>query len=262
MADQRTFFIDGAAYDRMMGRWSALAGAEFLDWLAPSEGLRWLDVGCGTGAFTELLIGRCAPVEVQGIDPAAAQIAYASKRPGARLAQFRQGDAQALPFADDSFDVAIMALVIAFVPDTAKAIAEMIRVVRPGGWLAAYMWDFYGDGSPTGPLTAALRSINIAYAMPPSIAFSQRDNMVALWRQARLAAIETRSIQVPVSYADFDEFWAVNSVVGPAGIAVRGLSPSTRDKLKTRLREQLPRDRDGRISYLAHANAVKGQIPG
>ena len=79
MADQRTFFTDGAAYDRMMGRWSALAGAEFLDWLALPKGLRWLDVGCGTGAFTELLIARCAPAEVQGIDPAAAQIDYASE---------------------------------------------------------------------------------------------------------------------------------------------------------------------------------------
>lgn len=261
MADQRTFFTDGAAYDRMMGRWSALAGAEFLDWLALPKGLRWLDVGCGTGAFTELLIARCAPTEVQGVDPSAAQIDYAKSRPGARPAQFRQGDAQALPFADNGFDVAAMALVIAFVPDPAKAMAELTRVVQPGGWIAAYMWDLPAGGSPNGPITSAMQSMGMTYAMPPSVAFSQRDNLHALWNQAGLAAIETRAIQVPVGYADFDEFWEVNSVVGPAGTAVRGLSPSAREELKTHLREQLPKNRDGRISYVAHANAVKGQIP-
>ena len=261
MADQRTFFTDGAAYDRMMGRWSAFAGAEFLDWLALPRGLRWLDVGCGTGAFTELLVARCAPVEVQGVDPAAAQIDYAKSRPGARPAQFRQGDAQALPFADDSFDVAVMALVIAFVPDPAKAIAEMARVVRPGGWIAAYMWDLPAGGSPNGPLTSAMHSMGVTFAMPPSIAFSQRDKMLGLWSGAGLAAIDTRAINVPVGFAGFDEFWELNSVVGPGGVAVRAMSPSARDQLKARLREQLPKDRDGRISYVAHANAVKGQIP-
>jgi ubiquinone/menaquinone biosynthesis C-methylase UbiE len=146
MADEQNFFTDGAAYRRMMGRWSVLAGEVFLGWLAQPKGLRWLDVGCGTGAFTELLVANCAPAEVQGLDPSASQIAYARARQGASLAHFRQGDAQALPFADDSFDVAVMALVISFVPDPAKAVAEMARTVRPGGWIATYMWDGAGGG--------------------------------------------------------------------------------------------------------------------
>ena len=93
MAGGQIRFEDGAAYERMMGTWSRLAGAIFLDWLAPRSGLRWIDVGCGNGAFTELLVERCAPTEVQGIDPSEAQLAFARSRPAARIAEFRQGDA-------------------------------------------------------------------------------------------------------------------------------------------------------------------------
>src|SRR5215472_11684427 len=94
--------------------------------------LAMLDVGCGNGAFTELIIKRCAPAEVKGLDPSEAQIAYARTRPGARLAQFHQGDAQAMPFTDNAFDAVAMALVISFIPDPTKAIAEMARVVQTG----------------------------------------------------------------------------------------------------------------------------------
>src|SRR5262247_4224626 len=100
MTEQHIRVDDGAAYERAMGRWSQLAGAIFLDWLAPPAGLRWLDVGCGNGAFTELLVERCSPATVQGIDPSEAQLAFARTRPAARVAQFRQGDALALPFPD------------------------------------------------------------------------------------------------------------------------------------------------------------------
>src|ERR1700733_700209 len=105
-------FDDGAAYERYMGKWSQLAGETFLDWLSPKPGLRWLDVGCGNGAFTEMLIERCAPASVQGIDPSEGQLTYPRTRPGSRAAQFRQGDAMAQPFPDDTFDAAVMPLVI------------------------------------------------------------------------------------------------------------------------------------------------------
>ena len=123
MPEPQIRFEDGAAYERTMGVRSRLAGEIFLDWLAPRSGLEWIDIGCGSGAFTELIVERCAPVEVQGIDPSEAQLGFARGRTAARIAQFRQGDALALPFADDRFDAAIMALVIFFVPDPATGVA-------------------------------------------------------------------------------------------------------------------------------------------
>jgi ubiquinone/menaquinone biosynthesis C-methylase UbiE len=144
MAEPQIRFDDGAAYERMMGVWSRSAGEIFLDWLAPRAGGKWIDVGCGNGAFTELIIARTAPAEVQGIDPSDGQLAYARSRSGARMATFHSGDAMALPFAAGAFDVAVMALVIFFVPEPAKGVAEMARVVAPGGQVAAYAWDIAG----------------------------------------------------------------------------------------------------------------------
>src|SRR6187399_320345 len=96
-------FDDGAAYEQYMGKWSQIAGATFLDWLKPAPHLRWLDVGCGNGAFTEMVVQRCSPARVDGIDPSEAQLAYARARPASHIAQFQRGDAMALPFPDDTF---------------------------------------------------------------------------------------------------------------------------------------------------------------
>src|SRR5215208_1280948 len=98
MVTDQVRFDDGAAYERYMGKWSRLVGESFLDWLAPKPGLRWLDVGCGNGAFTEMVVERCGPAAVEGIDPSEEQLAYARTRGGLRVAQFRRGDAMALPF--------------------------------------------------------------------------------------------------------------------------------------------------------------------
>ena len=141
MSDQKIRFEDGASYERMMGTWSRLVGVEFIRWLTPRSGLRWIDVGCGNGAFTELLVESCAPAEVHGIDPSEGQLAFARRRPAARVAEFHQGHAMELPFPDNRFDAAVMALAIFYVPDPAKGVAEMTRVVTPGGTVAAYVWD-------------------------------------------------------------------------------------------------------------------------
>lgn len=140
MAERKIRFEDGAAYERMSGIWSRLVGAPFLDWLAPAPGLRWIDIGCGNGAFTELIVDRCAPSKVQGIDPSADQLVFARSRPSGRIAEFRHGDAMELPFPDNRFDAAVMALVIFFVPDPVRSVAEMARVACPGGIVASYTW--------------------------------------------------------------------------------------------------------------------------
>jgi SAM-dependent methyltransferase len=262
MSEPSASFSDGSVYERLMGRWSRLVGRVFLDWVALPKGLHCLDVGCGNGAFTEELIAHSAPAAVAGIDPSDGQLAHARTRPGTRLAQFRTGDAQALPFADRSFDAALMALVISFVPDPARAVREMARVTRPGGTVATYMWDAAGGGIPVEPIHEAMRSLGLEAPNPPGLTVARQDSMQALWQEAGLASVETRAIRIEVSFSGFDDFWESNDVpVGPAGQAIRRLSPEMREKLKARLREQLPAGPDGRIAYEAFANAVKGRVP-
>jgi ubiquinone/menaquinone biosynthesis C-methylase UbiE len=261
MAEAVNLFDDGAAYEQRIGRWSSLVAMQFLDWLDAPKGLRWLDVGCGTGAFTEMLIARCAPAAVTAIDPSEPQLDFARTRSGTKLAQFHIGNAQALAFADRSFDAAAMALVITFVPDPAKAVAEMARVVRPGGLVAAYMWDMPGGGFPLEPLRAAMRSLDLELPHP-GFDVSRRDKLHDIWQRAGLQTIETRVIRIPVAYSGFDNFWDSNTTpVGVTGKMISALSPSAKQQLKERLREQLPIGNDGRIAYEAFANAIKGRTP-
>ena len=262
MSEPDKLFTDGETYERLMGRWSRIVAAAFLDWLDAPTRLRWLDVGCGNGAFTEELIARRAPASVTAIDPSDEQLAYARTRPGAGTADFRVGYAQSLPFGNGTFDVAAMALVISFIPDPGKAVAEMARVVRPGGSVAAYMWDSLGGGAPVHPIYLALESMGMTSARPPSPAESGREAMQALWESAGLQSVETRVIHIPTVYSGFDDFWNSNAVpIGPQGKIMAGMSASAREELRARLRADLPVSPDGRIVYQAFANAVQGRVP-
>jgi len=238
-----------------------LPARKFLDWLDAPKNLKWIDIGCGNGAFTEVLIARCAPAAVTGVDPSEGQLAYARARPGAKRAEFRVADAQALPFPDNSFDAATMALVIVFIPDPQMATRELVRVVRPGGVVATYVWEF-PDGFPPAPLAAAMKDLGLAPPERPNVQASARGAMQAIWKEAGLTAIETEVIRIRVSFSSFDDFWDSNTVpVGPSGKALSELSPGALEQLKTRLRERLPIAADGSISYQAFANAVKGVVP-
>ena len=261
MAEPQIRFDDGAAYERMMGNWSRLAGNIFLDWLAPRSGLRWIDIGCGNGAFTELLVERCAPAEVQGIDPSEAQLAFARARPAARVANFRQGDAMALPFSEDRFDAAVMALVLFFVPDPAKSVAEMMRVVCPGGTVANYVWDMLGGGVPLEPIQVEMRAMGVTPLLPPRSDASRIEALRDLWTSAGLDAIETREITVQRTFTDFDDFWTTTLLGSSVGPTVAAMAPGDVELLKRRVRTRLPPDAAGRITYGARANAVKGRVP-
>jgi len=254
-------FEDGATYERYMGMWSQLAGETFLGWLAPRSGLRWLDVGCGNGAFTEMLVERCAPLSVHGIDPSEGQLAYARTRPASRVAQFRQGDAMALPYPDDAFDAAVMPLVIFFVSDPAKGVAEMARVVCPGGIVAAYAWDMDGGGFPYAALVREIRELGLEVPVPPSSEASRTDIMRDLWTGAGLDAVETRAITVQRTFADFDDYWTTIFLGPSVGPRLRAMTPEALVHLKARMYERLPADANGRITYEARANAVKGRVP-
>jgi len=253
-------FDDGAAYERMMGVWSRLAGDIFLDWIAPRPGLRWVDVGCGNGAFTELIVEKYAPTEVQGIDPSEGQLAYARTRPAAHVAEFRLGDAMALPFPDNKFDAAVMALVIFFVPNPANGVAEMARVVSRGGTVAAYAWDMAGGGFPLQPIQAELQVMGIPPVRPPSSDASKIDALQDLWTNAGLDSVETRTIQVHRTFLDFEDFWTSSTLGSSIGPTVASLTPENLEQLKLRLRARLPTDDAGRITYGAWANAVKGRV--
>jgi len=263
MADNTIRFTDGAAYDRLMAPWSRAAGKEFLDWLAMPSELRWLDVGCGTGAFTELVLEQSSPREVSAVDPAGDQLAYARTKPVAKRVDFRLSEAQKLPFADREFDVAAMALVITFVPDPTLAVAEMNRVVKPGGMVGTYVWDFLGKGNTQQPLREAVEAMGIPVLPMPGHVHSRLESLRAIFGGAGLDAISVRPIEIEISYANFDEYWTAQT--GFANTVVQHMRKMTNaqiEELKAHLREHLPRDKGGRIAYKAWANAAKGRVPG
>jgi SAM-dependent methyltransferase len=260
MAESQIRFEDGAGYERMMGKWSRLAGEVFLDWLKPAPGLQWIDVGCGNGAFTELVAGRCAPAGIQGIDLSEAQLAFARSRHSAGIAQFRQGDAMALPFPDNSFDAATMALVIFFVPNPQVGVAEMARVVRAGGLIASYAWDMEGEGYPLQPMLVEMRAMGLSPIRPPSFAASRMENLRTLWTDAGLDGIETREIAVQRTYSDFDDFWTTAQLGSTARASLATMTPDQIEQLKTKVRTRLAADHGGPITTSARANAIKGRV--
>ena len=263
MTEQQIRFDDGASYERMMGVWSRLAGDVFLDWMKPGSGLRWIDVGCGNGAFTELIVKRFAPAEVHGVDPSEAQLDFARRRhPEGPAATFHSGDAMALPFPSDRFDVAVMALVIFFVPDPARGVAEMARVVRPGGEVAAYVWDVMAGKGTAAPIQSEMLAMGLTPPRQPSIEASRIEALQQLWADAGLNAIETREIEVQRTFDDFDDYWTTTLLIPNLRPTFEAMPPRDKELLKTRVRARLPADAAGRITCGARANAVKGRMAG
>lgn len=252
-------FTEGAAYERFMGPWSRAAGSVFLDWLAIPGGRSWLDLGCGTGAFTELLVERAHPGAVVAIDPAPAQIEHARAKPVAQFADFRVADAENLPFDDASFDVAASALVLNFIPDRTRALTEMRRVVRPGGCVAAYVWDFTGELSVTRHMMDALRAIEARIAPIPGAKSSRVEALRAMFDEAGLIEVELRAIEVERTYADFDAFWRIFlENPSPASAFIQQLPLAGYDDLRRSVQASLPASADGSITFASRANAVKG----
>ncbi len=168
----------------------------------------------------------------------------------------------ALPFPAQRFDAATMALVIFFVPDPRKGVAEMVRVVRPGGVVAAYAWDILGGGFTLEPLRSELRSMGVKPIDPPSVEASRIMAMQDLWTKAGLAAIETRQITVQRTFAHFEEFWSTTLSGAPSlRPTMASMSAADVELFKTRVRARLPADAAGRITYESRANAVKGLVP-
>ena len=259
LAGAMNLFADAVAYEQAMGKWSRVAGSDFLDWLGLPAGLCWLDVGCGGGSFTELIVNQASPESVAGVDPAEDQIAFARSRSGHGDVEYRVGDALTLPFPDGSFDAAVMALVIAFLADRAKAIAEMRRVARPGGTIATYIWDLPGGGFTQQPLLDAL---GVNQEKMPGYGDSAAGPLRRLFEAADLQGVESRTIRVEMTFKDFDEFWSTQTAFPSTPVrALRQMPDDEVERIKASLRKSLPTDPEGRIAYFARANAVRGRKP-
>jgi SAM-dependent methyltransferase len=261
MTSEPIRFTDGAAYDRFMGVWSRLAGQEVLDWVAPQPGLRWLDVGCGNGAFSQLIAEQCEPLSLVGIDPSDAQLTFARQHRLLQSAEFVNADAMALPFADAAFDLAVMPLVIFFVPEPAKGVAEMARVVAPGGTVAAYAWDMEGGGFPYRDVTETLSAIGRSTPMPPSPEASRLEALRELWATAGLRDIQTRVISVERTFTDIDDFWSTLLGGPSAGQALAAMNEEERSGFRELLRARLQPAGSGSITLGARAHAIQGTVP-
>jgi len=256
------FFLDGEGYEKFMGQWSRAAGSFFLDWLSLSSGLKWLDVGCGTGAFTETILQRCFPAEIVAIDPAATQVAFAQSRHWTPEVKFQVLDGRSLPFGNEHFDVAVSALVLNFIPDREKAVAEMRRVVRPGGTVAAYVWDFAGRRGNSQHLSLALMQVtggNTDAALNAESTILEK--LKLLFESVGLTEVVTQPIDIQISYADFDDYWNANTgFSSPVATAVKALDEDKRQQIKRIVRANLPSDDRGGVSYTARVNAVRGSV--
>ena len=250
-------FTDGSAYERFMAPWSRSAGALFLDWVAPEPGRAWVDIGCGNGAFTELILAKAAPSSICAIDPSDAQVSYARQKISGKPVEFAVGDALALPYADARFDAGVMALVLFFVPDPRKGVSEMVRVTKPGGIVASYTWDVARGGAPPQPLWEELQALGKEPARPPNSDVSRFEALKALWAELGIVAVETRELVVHRTFANFADYWLCMVVSSPSEI-VGKLSDAESTELRRRLQARLPSSASGEITVHAWATAIKG----
>lgn len=249
-------FQNPAGYERYMSAWSRAAGAQFLDWLALPHGQRWLDVGCGSGAFTALLAERAAPAELHGIDRSPAMLAYARERLPHSV-QLHEGDAVALPFPTAYFDVAVMPLVIVFIDEPRRAVAEMRRVVRPGGTVATYIWAL-PNGFPYHTAFAILRDIGVLPDRAAPDDSTELARLQALWQAAGLQNVATAAFNVSHRYPDFAAWWRALQDSASIGERLAALSDDARQAVQEAARTHLPIAADGSITITARAHAVRG----
>jgi SAM-dependent methyltransferase len=256
-------FTVGDAYEPYVGRWSRPVARELLAWLAVPSDRRWLDVGCGTGALSETILRTAAPAAVVGVDPSEGFIEHARRQVQDPRARFEVGDAQQLSFAAETFDAAVSGLVLNFVPRPERAVAEMARVTRSDGVVAAYVWDYAGE------MQLMRRFWDAAVALDPAATeldegrrfpICQPEALSRLWTEAGLEGVESRAIDVPTEFRDFDDYWSpFLGGQGPAPAYAVSLSEERRAALRERIRAELPAAADGSIPLIARAWAVRGR---
>jgi ubiquinone/menaquinone biosynthesis C-methylase UbiE len=255
----------GDSYDAYMGRWSRLIAPRFLDWLSAPHGLNWLEVGCGTGALSAAILAHGAPNSLIAVDPSEGFVGKARASVPDGRAVFQVGDVQALTQNAASRDIIVSALVLNFLPDKTKALAEMKRVARPGGMIGFYVWDY-----PSGGVEFMQAFWSAATALNPDardltedrrFAFCTPDGLIDLATRAGLASVECIPIEVPTVFKDFEDFWHPFTLgAGPAPGYYASLDPDARQRLWEKLNSSLPRRADGAIPMKARAWAIKSVV--
>lgn len=254
-------------YEAYMGRWSRQIAPRFLDWFGAGEGLDWLDMGCGTGALSAAILKDRKPKSLLGIDASDSFIAQTSANLTDPRAHFQVANAMETGLESASRDIVASGLVLNFVPDRGKALAEARRVLRPGGRVGFYVWDY-----PAGGVGFMRAFWDAATALDPAaqdltesrrFPFCTRDALTGLARSADLTEIDSTAIEIPTVFRDFDDLWHPFTFgAGPAPGYCASLEPQARERLRLNLSDSLPRKEDGAIALTARAWAIRGTSPG
>jgi SAM-dependent methyltransferase len=255
-------WASGVAYERFMGRWSTLLAHKFLSWLDIAPARTWLDVGCGTGSLTKLILESYQPKEIIAIDSSVDFISHAQRSITNPCVQFKVGLAQSLELDSNTIDAVVSGLVLNFVPEPKEAILEMLRVTKPGGKIGIFLWD-YADGMQMMRYfwDAAVEIDDNAREHDSGVRFPicQEGQLESLVWEVGLKRVEATAIEINTVFKNFDDYWQpFLGKVGSPSSYVMGMNPEDRQRIEDKLRKSLPFAEDGSISLIARAWAVKG----
>ncbi|HET9110471.1 MAG TPA: methyltransferase domain-containing protein [Ktedonobacterales bacterium] len=252
---------NGAKYEAYVGRWSRLVAREFVPWLAVPSAKRWLDVGCGSGALTQTILAGAEPDAVTGVDRSEGFLSHARATITDPRAHFLVGDAQALPVESGRYDAIVSGLVLNFVPDSERAVAEMARAATPGGTVAVYVWDYAGEmqfmrafWDAAAEVDPGARELDEGSRFP----ICHPDALERLFSAANLCDVTTRAIDIDTTFRDFDDYWT--PFLGGQGAApsyLETLDEERRTAIRERLRAAAPTAPDGSISLTARVWATR-----
>ena len=249
-------------YEAIMGRWSYATAREFLRWLSLPERCHWLDLGCGTGALTRAILEQASPTRVVSVDPEAEYVAYLQSNVASPRCRCIVGDAQRLPLDSAQFDAVVSGLALNQIPEPERALREMVRVLRPDGVVAAYVWDFREGIQLLRHIwdaAAVLDPESIRLDPAPRFPLCDPERLRPLFTEAGLNSVEVDALAVPTVFRDFDDYWEpFLTGTGRAAGYVVSLSEAMRAVLRDRIQESLPVSSDGSIPLQARAWAVRG----
>jgi SAM-dependent methyltransferase len=257
-------WASGGPYEHYVGRWSRRVARTFLAWLGVPPGQAWGDVGCGTGALVACILDSCEPKSVFAVDRSEGFLAEARGTITDRRVRFDLADASALPWAPASCDATVSGLVLNFVPDPVAMTQEMVRVTRPGGRVAAYVWDYSGGMEMMRHFWDAAIAVNpedAALDQAERFPLCQPDPLRMLFREAGLSSLTVQAIDIPTVFRDFDDYWM--PFLGKQGAAptyLASLDAEKRDRIRAVLRSRLVPSASGSIALSARAWAIQGTV--